>query len=411
VLSNYLVEENTVSGASDVGISIGSIDVGVPISNALCMGNTVESINLGVSPFGVNSATGIYVGDNGYATNVTVSGNYIASASYGITSSSAGGSSTNQDILISGNTIQSTTTDGIFASKTIFLRILANFIDISTGTALLVASSVTDASISGNQIRNENGAGSTIDIVIGAPNTQVSGNNVEGGGTSIYSVATTNIIGNTLLDPIFVGINLDTGSTGSIVDGSNFVYQNPGGCGYCAAVRINVASTTISNNHIVGFVGIWLTSSASNASIQGNDLRNSTNPISGEPFRYSAPTATGLIFTGNAGYNPQGTIASPFVPGGNYVLDAGGVAEPVNASAMTVWESPKNITVVIGSTWTSPTGGNAHTLVIEIDGTQIVSTNEPATDTVYTFNLTPGQTFYIQYQSTNSPVTFIVSGE
>lgn len=107
----------------------------------------------------------------------------------------------------------------------------------------------------------------------------------------------------------------------------------------------------------------------------------------------------------NTGYNPLGPIAGPFVSSSDTILDSGGSSTPVNATTMTVWESPKLITVTIGSSWTS-----AHTLIIEVNGIQVLSTTTPAANTtVFQETLQPGHTFYIQYQSNKA--SFHVSGQ
>ncbi len=109
---------------------------------------------------------------------------------------------------------------------------------------------------------------------------------------------------------------------------------------------------------------------------------------------------------GNGNYNPQGSITNAFYTTTNVIIDGGGnSATPTNMTAMTVVGSPKMISVTIGSAWTS-----THTLVIKIDGTQVVSLKAAiSAGTVYTFTLAPGETFYIQYQT--SEATFVVSGE
>jgi len=150
--SNHLVQGNVVNGASDVGISIsGTNDNGnAPITNALCTQNTASNVNLDVSPFGQNSGVGIMVGDNGYATTITVSDNQISVASFGVSSDPYSG--TNVDVTISGNTIQSTTVDGVYAEATTGITIENNLFIISAGADIYLASDVSGSVIENNVI-------------------------------------------------------------------------------------------------------------------------------------------------------------------------------------------------------------------------------------------------------------------
>jgi len=70
---------------------------------------------------------------------------------------------------------------------------------------------------------------------------------------------------------------------------------------------------------------------------------------------------------------------------------------------MTVYESPKLIRVITGNY------SSAYTLVIRIDGTQVVSIAKPAANSVYSFQLQPGETFYCEDHT--SQTTFVVSAQ
>ena len=103
--SNYLIEDNIINGASDVGISISGISATQGISDVVCEGNTILNVDLGVSPYGVNSGDGIITGDNGIAGgNITVANNYIDVAYVGMWISET------QGLIVSGNTIIPTQT-------------------------------------------------------------------------------------------------------------------------------------------------------------------------------------------------------------------------------------------------------------------------------------------------------------
>jgi hypothetical protein len=115
----------------------------------------------------------------------------------------------------------------------------------------------------------------------------------------------------------------------------------------------------------------------------------------------------GATFINNAHYNPIGTISNPFdnKAGLNINDTGGGSATPANKTALTVVGSPKLIVMTIGAAWTA-----THTLVIQIDGTQVVSLKAAiSAGTVYSFSLAPGETYYVQYQS--GQATWVVSGQ
>jgi len=112
--SNGVIEGNTVNGASDVGIDISGS--GTTSTNMLCTGNWVYNVNLGVSPWGLNTGIGIMAGDNGPTQNVTISNNYIQGARLGIDSDAS--PDANANITITGNTIVGTTLYAIYLVDT-----------------------------------------------------------------------------------------------------------------------------------------------------------------------------------------------------------------------------------------------------------------------------------------------------
>jgi len=378
-----VIQGNIVNGASDVGISISGGTT--PISSVLCYGNTVENVNLGVSPFGLNTGMDILAGDNGVATSITVSMNQVYGGKVGIDSAPFGG--TNLGILISDNAVHSTTSNAIMGSATNGLSISGNLIDISSGYSVQVYSSDADVAISGNQIY-----GNIADFIDTntAANVLISGNQLEGTGAYI-SGASVQFVDNTVTG---AGVALNAGTSNSLVTG-NYIYTNPSN--YQLGLYVDGPLTTVSNNRIVSYSGIYIDSGATYLSVQGNDFRGCSQIFGG------IQTQTGLIFLNNKGYNPRGKIVSPFVSSSDTILDSGSAATLVNATTMTVWESPKIITVITGN-YTS-----AYTLVIQIDGTQVLSITNPAANSVYSFQLQPGETFYCQYHT--SQTTFVVSGE
>ena len=89
--------------------------------------------------------------------------------------------------------------------------------------------------------------------------------------------------------------------------------------------------------------------------------------------------------------------------------DSGVSATPSNATTMTNIGTPKEIFIQIGAGWTT-----AHTLVVKMNGaggTTVFSATFGAGNrtTVGPFYLTPYQTWYCQYQT--SQATFIVVSE
>lgn len=393
--SNYLIQGNTEDGSSDVGISISGTNRfsgSLPISNVICTGNTVENPSLGVSPFGSNAAIGIQIGDNGVANHITVSGNQLYGGVVGIGSLPSGG--TNLDILISMNQINATTNQAIIGLATTNLSIEGNVLDNPGVTGILIGPTVADLSVSHNHIS----AATAVAIDIFTPKALVEDNYVEGGSTGIRATGQqTAIVGNTVSDPTYAGIVLASGSDETLVV-SNYVYTS---IAYHNGIYVNSKDDTLSDNRFYGGVanvgGVSISSSALGTFVTDNDIRNNTFPIS--------DSGINTVITGNAGYNPLGNIGSAFVSSSKMILDGGGSSTPVNATTMTVWESPKIISVLISSAFTT-----GHTFVLQIDGTQIVSTSAPAAQIIpYIFTLQPGETFYCQYQA--GKVTFVVSGQ
>lgn len=104
---DYLVEGNTVDGASDVGIGVSGGSSTIGISNVIVEDNTILNIDMDISPWGVNSGVGIIVGDNGIAGgNITIENNYIDVAYTGMWINQC------QGVTITGNTIIPTSTSG-----------------------------------------------------------------------------------------------------------------------------------------------------------------------------------------------------------------------------------------------------------------------------------------------------------
>jgi len=406
--SDYLVEGNSIVGFSDVGISVSGSSPNPAISGALVTDNYVYNGLLGLSPFSVNSGDGIYVGDNGAASNITVSGNQIYNVKGGIVSS-PGGSGTiyNTNIALLGNQIHETTSNGMYAQKTTKLSIVDNVLDsVDTsggGTGQsginLSNSGVTGAEVVGNTLFSVGTTTNNHGIYVNGPSGTIVEDNfinvTSGNGINVYTPSNNNTITGNHIE--------ETGGAGIAVYASNGNIITSNGVDNPASGKNGITLFNSFGNFIIGNnvsrvtgTGIILSSGCQHNTVQGNDVRGDTTAF--------ADSGSLNVVSGNIGYNPKGHIASPWISTGSLLGDTGGSSTPTNQTTYTVNDSPKLLLVVIGSGWTS-----AHTLVIQVDGTQVISTNAPAGNTVYTFNLNPGQTFCIQYQA--ALATFVVSGE
>jgi hypothetical protein len=394
--SDYVVQGNVVDGSSDVGISISGVSSTVGILNVVCSANIVKNSNLGLSPFRVNSAIGIMVGDNGIADNVTVSENQIFVARNGIYVSPS------FNVLISDNQIAITTTvdansADIYVDGGTYVTVQGNLLS-SASDGVKILSTASSVEVLNNNIR---GVGQG--VIMEASQSLIEGNYVTGStnpdGDSIFTDARhTNIVGNTIVNGGRRAIGLDSGSDNSTVSG-NVAYN--GGKG---SIGLEVGSTgaLVSGNSFYTQYGIALDgSSASRAIIIDNDLRNNTYAF----YPYDAMPTTGVVIEDNAGYNPLGHISSPFITASNLLVDAGLSSTPTNATTITNSQSPKTVSILISSAFTA-----GYSFVLKIDGAEISSITAPSAQAVpYIFTLQPGETFYCQYQS--GDVTFTVSGQ
>jgi len=392
--TNDLVEGNVVVGTSDVGIDCGSgYSPTVYISNVVCVGNQVSNANLGLDPWGLNSGTGISIGDTGPAKNVTVLENQVYGAIHGI---QAYGYSANPNIdaQVIDNQVYDTTAGGIDAYYTTSLLIQNNLIDNSYYGIFL------DKTVSGSV----NVLGNSISVIgyepisDSASNAVIENNTAQSGCNGIDAYGQhANVLDNSVSGTTCGGIILDSGSTYSVATGNTIsgskVYQG---------LQVYSSYDNVSDNEIsVSGYGIVIGSAVDGTNVVGNNVQQAATSC-GTKVQDSGRETT---IENNVGYNPLGHITSPFVSGNEYILDGSGSGAPVNATTMAVWESPKLITVTVGSGWTA-----SHTLVIKINGVVILSTNKPPGNTVvFQQTLQPGQTFYVQWQS--GQATFTVSGQ
>ncbi len=408
--SDYVVQGNIVDGSSDVGISISGESTWTrpTISKALCIGNIIHNANLGVDPWGQNSGVGIAIGDQGPATQITVSENQVYEAKIAVFCSGWSASMRDIDVQISDNQLNASTNYGIQVILTTSAVIQSNVIDTPGLHGIITDPTDVDISLSGNHISNAGQYG----IDNSAPYALIEDNHFDGGpnyGTThsgIYTdAAYTTIVGN-----IFVGaylsyaaIMLDSGSNYGVVSSNTIYATSNRGCIYVVST-----DNTVSDNRVYGStVGMGVSSTASRTFVVGNDLAGNTYPISGSSNPYSSGpiTATGVVIENNAGYNSLGNIANPFTSSG-LIVDSGGTGSiPPNATTVTNTQSPKTISILISSSFAA-----GHTFVLKVDGVQWTSVTAPSAQIVpFTFTLQPGETFYCQYQT--GTITYSVSGQ
>lgn len=415
-----VVAANAVNGASDVGITLN----GNPpaLTDANVYGNVIMNVNLGVSPFGVNSGVGIQLGDTGSVSQAIVANNVITNtAGAGIASGPGTVSEINYDITIEGNSIHHSGSYGIYMKQTTSVLTEDNLIGTTTGIwasgdGIYLDTTTSSAVMVGNQIYNPSGScvylkdayftlqgnyclensGNTAIYTTNADHSTISDNTIISNSALMFlSGSYISVSGNTMNETGSGGTGVNVVSNYDALTG-NTLYGT-GGSSY-SAIWISGSRNVVSANTMNNWNGcvIEIGSSGTGNEVIGNSL----------PSWTCGDNGSGTIIEDNAGYNPQGHMSTPFDNTKDVVADQAmdsGSSTPNNRTTMTVVESPKLIMVVTG-TYTA-----AYTLVIQIDGSQVVSITNPASNLVYSFTLHPGQTFYCQYHTAQT--TFVVSGE
>jgi len=150
-VTNSLIEGNTVNGASDVGLDASGAG-STYANNVTVTGNWVYNVNLGLSPWGLNTGIGIMTGDDGPAENIQITNNYVQGAKVGIDSDAS--PDTNTNILISGNTIESTRYAALYLVSTSGVTVKNNTFYICSDETVVYESGVTGYSSSGNTTIN-----------------------------------------------------------------------------------------------------------------------------------------------------------------------------------------------------------------------------------------------------------------
>jgi hypothetical protein len=415
--SDIFFTDNLVDGASDVGIDISGSSGGANVTRMVVTSNVIKNINLGVSPFSLNSGTAIGMGDNGNAAQIVVADNAIGyCAGYGI----AWVGKNLYNIIIEHNNIYKCKA-GIYFKQTLNLQIIGNVIDDNTGSSnaygiAILAGAFNSANIliSGNII---NGTSNTAIIQING----ISGTNpimgAEVTGNYVYSgPGTSNQFNGILLEycnfttvtgNVVLGEATNYGS-GAVLDNAN-VTQITGNLFYNLAYGLQISQSSShysSENHVTSNI---FKSDGTGINLQGNGNAIIGNSFLNVTTKISSSTVGPTPIINNQGYNPLGHIASPWVNSGaliaSTISDSGGTGNPTNATTYTVNNSPKLITVYCATAY----GAGDSALTIYVDGSEIVNLNPSVAGLQWSWTLQPGETFKVTYSPTS--IKIYVSGQ
>ena len=414
--SDIVFSGNLIDGASDVGIDLGGNSGGANVSRIIAQGNLIKNVNLGISPWGLNSGTAIGLGDNGNVNQATVIGNSIAYCSgYGI--SWVGKQLEN--VVVSDNNIYKCKA-GIYFKNTLDLQITGNIIDDLNGPAIsapgitvfpynnvnVATLRISDNILSGTensvaiQVNGVSGSSPIVGAVING-NYISSGPGTSNQFTGIYVKYCdfTIINGNYVVGPSTeYGSGIDLSDANATNVSGNTLYDLDYGLQISPVSSDYSIETQITSNIFKSLAnGIYVEGNGND--IFGNSFLNITSGAD-RIYQYDAQSTR---IVNNLGYNPVGHITNPWVSSGALISDSGGSAFPTNSTLYTVNNSPKVIMVVIKASY------GTSKLTIEIDGTTVVSLTPTVGDS-YTFTLAYGETFYITYDNTSNTGIY-VSGQ
>jgi len=354
--SDILVQGNMVNGASDVGISMGGSKDQTAYS-LTCEDNTVENVNLGISPFGTLTGVGIYIGDMGAVTQATVIGNVVFDISdEGIFTSAT---FYNQDLTIANNVIYDSVVGlsiGKGSDTTITGNVISNIYSATSGLAgVTISDTASTLTFSGNTIRDvttPNGYG----ITDSSPNSVIEDNIIDGTqkfGITAYNANGITISGNRLTNPDevgnYAGYGVDLhGSSSYCTVSNNVISLYDPSTDWAILVENTASYNQITDNTFVN------TGRAVNIN---NGANNVANQITGNNILAKAGRNmiinNSTIAENNTGYNPIGNITNPVFAGGSGSGDG---------------------------TWISPMG-TSHTLAASTTYTDTIA---PVTITIYT---------------------------
>jgi parallel beta-helix repeat protein len=277
--ANSIVTENTVDGASDIGISSNSG------SDDIIANNTVLNCNANTSPFSINSHFGIDIeGCEGGSNTLTVEGNHIENCSNAGIASQPNDPYTNTALSIKNNNIYSCQ-DGISLWNTAGCVVADNTIDSASRNGIRVnASNVTELQVTGNQISNTGQSG----IYNHSDNATIVRNHIlssskQGMWPAIYSNKHTKLT---------IAYNTVEGTLGS---GSDGILLDEG-CTYCSLLGNEVASCARDGIRISGTSS---TGSSHNTVAQNTITNNSNFGVTVLGSASIANEITGNIFRNN----------------------------------------------------------------------------------------------------------------
>jgi hypothetical protein len=335
-----VVKGNVVNGASDVGLDVSGGQPN-PTVDILCEGNVVTNVNLGVSPWNLNTGVGIMVGDNGFANRVTVKGNIIDTCGgFGLYSGPPSGT-TNSDIVFEGNQIYNCQ-GGVSGGNTDRWAVKDNLIDTTSarnnnGDGVFLPSGTSHGTIEGNVICNT----AFIGILAQAGGINIIGNRVRmTNSTPDYLYAINVEADNCMIANNYVDLAQAKGTIGAIYTGKSYGIITGNSC---------VGNATPSQTF-----GLLISGNCN--AVIGNSFTNFAGTL---PF---ADNGVGNYISGNYGLNPLNQINHPINTTNNTIGTNGmGGASPAPSTDYTT-QGPNLIVSITGGTGVSITikdgGGN-----------------------------------------------------
>jgi len=287
--------------------------------------------------------------------------------------------------LFYGNVIHNNDNDGIIVGGSgaacLYNLIMGNQVNTVAWRGIMVNNSAAYNTITGNTIH---GCIMGLDSNSGINNTWI-------GNTTRYCTD---------------GVYFDWNCADNVID-DNVVVGNTNGIRIDGAGGGNCLRNTVSGNNLrSNGHGIFIMDNTDDTLITNNLISGSTNEAiqvdtatcertrifynlligNGSAITDSAPASTWIV--GNSGYNPVGSIATPWPAAAGAVSDAAAAQNnPSNHVTYTITESPKLIIL-------TNTGGISGLL---IDGVAVagITTHDPQI-----YKLFPGQTFHVDWATT-----------
>ena len=351
-----IVKGNVVNGASDVGLDV-SGGQPKPTIDILCEGNVVTNVNLGVSPWSLNTGIGMMVGDNGPASQVTVKDNIVDTCSGWGIYSGPGSGGTNYDLIFEGNQVYNCK-GGISGGSTTRWTIKGNTIDTTSanndlGDGVNIASSVVNGTVEGNTTYNTGYAG----IFTGASGVKIIGNTVVMTSSPPDYVYAINVeADNCMIANNEVDLTGAKATIGAIYTGNSY--------------------GTISGNRCLG--------NATSLQTLGLLMYGDHNVVIGNSFRNFAgawsfaDNGVDNYISGNHGFNPLNQIKDTINTSNNTIGTNGtGGASPVASTDYTA-QGPNLIVNVTGGTGASITvKDGAGNMILSALGTPLLGQRLP----------------------------------